>query len=1055
VFRRPLAPRRPEPDRQCTATSTTTDARCERFAITGDDLCPTHRDRTTMAVTGGQLSTPRRTGAAVTASVASVQIDGVGWQTWKFGSAAWQREAWRLYDVTGQLRFVANWVGHSVSRCRLYVAEVDESGEAGQEATDQEIASLAAGPLGSGPAKDEALRLLGINLFVPGEAYVVAEADADGSGEDRWFVVAGQQIRRMGDDITIRRSQIQGGGDMLYRPDVDLILRVWTPHPADTDQADSPTRSAIPDLREIEALRKREFAELDSRLAGAGVLFLPDGVDFPRADTDPPGVHGLSSVLQRAMAASLRDRSSAEAMVPIIAKAPADVIAAIRHMTFWSDLNDQLLPLREAAVKSLAQSLDVPAEILLGLADSNHWCTVPDVEIMSRTGWKTYDQLAVGEDVLTLNHDTGLSEWQPLLAVNTWDVVDEPMVAIRGRGHSSLTTARHRWPTLSGRGARRRAWDTSGSLMEQARSKSSPDVQMQDYLLLAAPSADLPAEAKHSDALVEMVAWYFTEGALGVRPGRRTPKVTIYQSRTVNPENCDRITRALTALFGPASERLDKGGRYATPASVARRAAAQRLRADHPDMSAAEIGRRLGVTGTMAAKYLASEAKVRDDRPRWRQVSKADGTMATFVLNSAAAEVVLAHAPDRVVSLDFIRDLTAAQLELFIDTAVRGDGHVHTNGTIYFGQKDPRMCDAIELAAILSGRYVNRYTVTNVGRSAAGSRQKIQHAVTIGTRTTFAPRGRSFTEQPFTGTIWCPTTPNGTWLARHEGTVFYTGNSAWQVSEDAVTTQIVPVLSRIADALTTGYLRRVLEQMGKDPAKWTYAFDTAPLTTRPNRTADALNYHGAGLLSDAAAVEAGAFRLDQMPDEEERLRRIVERAVSGAPSLLADPMLQELLGFPPSAAPPPAVEGGTPPPPPAPAKDPESPPEPTPQTEQDAASLTPVANLAVRRALTLAGSRLVPHRQRDRCAGARYDLHTCHGPVAREQADTVLRGAWDDLPAVAADLNLDPAALEQLLHGFTTELLTRGMAYDPGLLRDLVSAAVRGKRLNAHAGIPS
>lgn len=646
MFKRPaLAPRRPEPDRQCNATSLSTDARCERWTVTGEEFCPTHRDP----------ALPRRSPAAVTASVATVEMSG-SWQTWKFGSAAWQREAWRLYDITGQLRFVANWVGHSVSRCRLYVAEVDESGEAGQEAEDPDVAALAAGPLGSGPAKDEALRLLGINLFVPGEGWVVAEADADkdglGQGDDRWFVVSSQQIKRVGDDVVIRRSQLQGGGEMVYREGIDLLLRVWTPHPADTDQADSPTRSAIPDLREIEALRKREFAELDSRLSGAGVLWLPDGIDFPRGDQDPPGVLGFAAVLQRAMAASLSDRSSAEAMVPIVAKAPAEAIAAIRHMTFWSDLSDQLIVLREAAVKSLAQSLDVPAEILLGLADSNHW-------------------------------------------------------------------------------------------------------------------------------------------------------------------------------------------------------------------------------------------------------------------------------------------------------------------------------------------------------------------------------------------------------------------SAWQVSEDAVTTQIVPVLSRIADALTAGYLRRALEDMGLDPDRYVYAFDTAPLTTRPNRSADALNYHAAGLLSDQAAVEAGAFRVDQMPDEEERLRRIVERAVAGAPSLLGDPMLQELLGLKVSTPPPAAeVEGGPPPPPPAPVRDPESPPEQTPQTEQ-AAALTAVANLAVRRALALAGGRLVPHRQRDRCAVARHDLHACHGPVPRDQADQVLRGAWDDVAAVADDLHLDPAALEQLLHGFAVELLTRGMAFDPALLRDLVTAAIRGRRLAAPVGVGS
>jgi hypothetical protein len=578
-------------------------------------------------------------------------MDGAAWQTWRFGSTAWQQEAWRLYDITGQLRFVSNWVGNSVSRCRLYVAEVDEAGEPGQESDDPAVAALASGPLGQGPAKDEALRLLGINLFVPGEAYVVAEAGENGD-DDNWFVVSGRQIKRSGNDISIRRSQLQGGGDMLYRPDVDLILRVWTPHPADTDEPDSPTRSAIPDLREIEALRKREFAELDSRLAGNGLLLIPAGVDFPRTDLDPPGAQGFAQLLQRVMSISLQDRSSAEAMVPIVATAPDEVIDRVKHLTFWSELSDQLLPLREAAIRSLAQSLDVPAEILTGMGEVNHW-------------------------------------------------------------------------------------------------------------------------------------------------------------------------------------------------------------------------------------------------------------------------------------------------------------------------------------------------------------------------------------------------------------------SGWLVGDQAVQTQIVPLLSRIADALTTGYLRRALEQMGKDPDKFTYAFDTGALTAKPNRVTDALNFHGIGLLSDAAALEEGAFREDQAPDQEEKLRRIVERAVTGAPSLLADPMMQEMLGFPPSAAPPPPpaeVEGGPPPPPPTPERDPEAIPEEPEQT----AVLAAVANLAMHRALALAGGRLVSHRQRDRWPDtARHQLHTRHGPVERAQADLILRGAWDDLPAVATDLHLDPAALEQLLHGFATELLIRGMAYDPGLLRDLVSAAVRGRRLHAPQGVRS
>lgn len=602
---------------------------------------------------------PTRLPAALTGSVASVQLEGVGWQTWRPGALAWQVEGWRQYDICGQLRFVSNWVGHSVSRCRLYVAQVDDSGEAGKEAEDPDIANLASGPLGVGPAKDEALRLLAINLYVPGEAYIVAEADAGDDGSDRWFVVSGKQIKKSGQDITIRRSLLHGGGDMVFRPGIDLILRVWTPHPADTDEPDSPTRSAIPDLREIEAIRKREFAELDSRLAGAGLLPLPDDMDYPKDPNDPNdpgGMEGFSRRLSNTMARSLSDRGSAESIVPIIIPVPKDVLGKIQQVTFWSELSAQLLPLREAAVVSLAQSLDIPAEILTGQADANHW-------------------------------------------------------------------------------------------------------------------------------------------------------------------------------------------------------------------------------------------------------------------------------------------------------------------------------------------------------------------------------------------------------------------SAWAISEDAITTQIVPILSRIADALTTGWLRAALEEIGEDPGRYVFQFDTSPLTVRPNRSADALSYHAVGLISNEAAVEAGAFRADEMPSAEERLLRMAENAVVQAPSVaLLDPDIRALIGLapvvPPPVAPGPVAPSPSPPPPAPAPSEPKALPQPAPQTEQPAAAaLIPVAGLAVRRALTLAGGRLIPHQRRDQYPDTpRHQLHTRHGSVTAAKADAVLRGAWDDLPVVAAELDLDPGQLEKLLHEFTCVLLTRGMAYEQQLLNDLLRTAMRGQRLAVFAG---
>jgi len=797
------ARRLPDLDQRCTAVASSTGSRCRHWTSHGTDRCASH------ALTA--ITLPAQ---SVTASVASVEMDGVGWRTWRPGSRTWQAEAWRLYDITPQLRFVCNWIGNSVSRCRLYVAELDESGEVTGETEDPDIAVLAQGPLGKGPAKDEALRLLAINLYVPGDGYVVAEADAAPDGDDLWYVVSGRQIRLSGDRIIIRRSLLHGGGDMVFRPGIDLLLQVWTPHPADPDEPDSPTRSAIPDLREIEALRKREFAELDSRLAGAGLLALPQGIDFPRGPDDPPGVDGFQRVLMRAMATSLRDRASAEALVPILMTVPPDAVDKIKLITFWSDLSEQLLPLREAAVRSLAQGLDIPPEILLGQADSNHWCVDDQTEILTVDGWRTHDQLAPGDVVMTLNHDTGISEWQPVDDVRRWQVAGLDMVAMKAPGHSSLTTPNHRWPVL-------------------------------------------------------------TDG----------------QRRFVTTEQLGPNDRMVVGAWNPGM-------------------------ADQPHLDAAPV--------------------------------------------------------------------------------------------------------------------------------------------------------------LYSGTIWCPVTPNQTWLARHDGTVFYTGNTAWQVSEDAITTQIKPILSRIADALTTGYLRPALESMGLDPDLYSYDFDTAPLSARPNRSTDALAYHEELLLSDEAAVVAGAFVPEQMPTQRERLRRLAEKALMADPTLLTDPTIRTLIGLP---APAPSVTAPTAPPgvggptqqpaqpgepqpgqpraiPAQPTEAPQPAPTPTQPAPQPAPStaslLLPVAGLAVRRALGLAGVRLITHHQRDQWPDTpRYQLHTRRGPVSPGDAERVLRGAWIDLAPAAEDLGLDPGQVEALLHGFCLELLTRGLGYDPALLRDLVDAACTGRRLNA------
>ena len=323
--------------------------------------------------------TPRR--RALSAATAMVTLDGSSsWKTWKFGNREWQTEGWRLYDIVPEHRFLTNWIGDSIAQARLFVADLDENGEEIGETEDARIRPLAGVPLGTGSQRDDNLRLAGVDLAVGGECWIVGEGAATNPEQaaGSWFVVTGAAFKTQGQDIRVRRPKSRNGGWLKLEDGTDILIRCWRPHPNDVDQADSPTRAALVPLREVELLTKREFAELDSRLTGAGVWFLPEGVDFPREQDDPEGVAGFMAYMQRVAATSMADQSSAAAVVPIMATIPDEVLAQISnlkdtHVNFWSELSEQITPMKDKAIGRIATSFEIPNEIMLGMSTANHW----------------------------------------------------------------------------------------------------------------------------------------------------------------------------------------------------------------------------------------------------------------------------------------------------------------------------------------------------------------------------------------------------------------------------------------------------------------------------------------------------------------------------------------------------------------------------------------------------------------------------------------------------------------------------------------------------------
>jgi hypothetical protein len=306
---------------------------------------------------------------SLVAAAARISLSGQKtWLNYRFGDNTWQEECWRLYDVIGELHFAASWVASACSRVRIYVAEVDKNGRVQQETKKAKVAALADTLFGGPPAKAEALRMLGLNLTVAGDAYIVGKAGSE-SDPDQWFVVSCSEFKRYRGQLRYEWSD----GTMGTVEDGDIVIRVWTPHPRRHIWADSPVHSAMPMLWEIERLTRFVFAQIDSRLVSAGLLPIPKEASFVDEDGEVTGAEGLTDHLSRVGSMHLKGEGTAAGVMPTVVEMPTDALGKIQLIQFTSELSQQARELRQEAISRFATAMDFPPEVLGGTGGTNHW----------------------------------------------------------------------------------------------------------------------------------------------------------------------------------------------------------------------------------------------------------------------------------------------------------------------------------------------------------------------------------------------------------------------------------------------------------------------------------------------------------------------------------------------------------------------------------------------------------------------------------------------------------------------------------------------------------
>ncbi len=107
----------------------------------------------------------------------------------------------------------------------------------------------------------------------------------------------------------------------------------------------------------------------------------------------------------------------------------------------------------ELALKTQEPALLKSIAIRRGKSKGGSFCLPKDItEVYTKEGWKKYDDLCVGMEVLTYNRDTKVNEFKPIQHIVTFD--QQPVIAMGNSRWSFESTAEHRWLGLrrTGRG---------------------------------------------------------------------------------------------------------------------------------------------------------------------------------------------------------------------------------------------------------------------------------------------------------------------------------------------------------------------------------------------------------------------------------------------------------------------------------------------------------------------------------------------------------------------------------------------------------------------------
>lgn len=347
------------------------------------------------------------------------------------------------------------------------------------------------------------------------------------------------------------------------------------------------------------------------------------------------------------------------------------------------------------------------------------YCVDEETEILTDSGWKTFDQVTTQDRSWSYDLETGQARWSDIEAVNVFEGQFE-VVRMQSDTHDSLTTPNHRWPVQRLRN------DRSGSEFWWAdlgffETDSLPSTSRHRILCAAPPENHSPK--KHPDELVRIIAWYLSEGNEFNKGDGLAPQVTISQSWKKNRLNCRDIETDLT----------NWGCRWSKTEGRDGKTSFRILKGEHQDLLLSYVDQ----SKRISPRFLTELT----DEQLWEFLDvmiRSDGWCGYCKSGFSW---------DRPAQVDCL--------------------------SVGFAQKRKHVTDLFSMACAMVGLATSDYEYETKTKNGTYTMYGCHVRQNVG----FLPRSTQRSEE-VVSTVWCPTTTTGTWLARRRGKTYFTGNSS-------------------------------------------------------------------------------------------------------------------------------------------------------------------------------------------------------------------------------------------------------------------------------------